>query len=118
MCLYPGISISAFGYASRNAARAGRVRMKSPIAPPRTTRMRFNAPRLILRKRAGEDRNPVDGCDTVHRAPAHVAPRAPIDLVAQQVWHRHPKEAGNDEQVGEHRQEQAAGFVTEECRLQ
>ncbi len=92
--------------------------MKSPIAPPRITRMRFNAPRLILRQRAGEDRNPVDAHDTVHRPPAHVAPRAPIDLVAQQVWQRHSKETGNDEQVGEHRQEQAAGFVTEECRLQ
>src|SRR6516225_6534402 len=31
----------AFGCASRSALSAGKVRMKSPIAPPRITRIRF-----------------------------------------------------------------------------
>src|ERR1700736_6661694 len=91
--------------------------MKSPIAPPRIVRIRFNS-RLILRKGAGENRQPVYSGDTVNRVPARVTVRAPIDLVAQQVRYRHPKEARDDEQIGEHGHKQAARFVTEECRLQ
>ncbi len=39
--------------------------------------------RLILSEGAAENRQTVSRRDTVHRAPARVAVRAPIDLVAQ-----------------------------------
>ena len=37
---YPSTSISAPGNRSRNAASTGSVKIKSPMAPPRITRMR------------------------------------------------------------------------------
>ena len=52
---------------------------------------------LILRKRAGENRDPVDRRDTMEHAPARVVPRAPVDLVAEQVRHCHPKKTCDDE---------------------
>src|SRR5438128_1010431 len=44
MCLYPRISTRAPGKFSRNSRSAGKVRMKSPSAPPRMTRIRASVP--------------------------------------------------------------------------
>src|SRR3954465_15650927 len=50
MCLYPMISRCAPGKFSRTSWIAGRVRMKSPIAPPRMTRIRGFMPSGIAPK--------------------------------------------------------------------
>src|SRR5256885_14962090 len=105
------MSIVACGYASRSALITGSVRMKSPIAPPRITRMRFNS---ILSERVGEDRDAVERRDAVNGVPARVCLRAPTNLIAQQIGHRHPKQTGDDHQIGENGEKQPAGFVTKE----
>ena len=88
------------------------VRMKSPIAPPRITRMRFmlycsgalRAPKstassavtdrrykLIPRKREGQNYPTVNERDDMQEAPAENAPRTPADLIAKHIRNRHPK---------------------------
>ena len=49
----------------------------------------------------------------VSSTPARRAARAPVDLVAQQVRHRYPEQPGHDQQIGEHRHEQAGSFRSE-----
>src|SRR5207302_2996272 len=90
--------------------------MKSPIAPPRITRMLLNS-KSVLTESAGQNRHAVNCGDAVDGSPARVTLRAPIDLIPQQVRHCDPKKAGNDQQVSEHGQEQASGFVAEEGRF-
>ena len=112
---------------SRKSFIAGRVRTKSPIAPPRMTRMRFNAlsaMRDIARearrnqyrvtrrresppRRAGQD---------VRQSPAPGPARAPINLIAQQIRHHDPEQSDHDQQIGEHRHEKPACFGTEKKR--
>jgi hypothetical protein len=55
---------------------------------------------------------------SVHDAPARIAPRAPVDLIAQEVRHCHPKQAGNDHQISQHCEEQSARLVAKEGRFQ
>src|ERR1051326_6348237 len=105
MCLRPRISRCARGNRSRRSLIAGSVRTKSPIAPPRMTRMRF---RSITRDGAGEDGGTVKKNESVSDAPPAVRPGAPINLVAHQIRHRHPKQADNDQDVGKRRHEEAA----------
>src|SRR2546423_5327086 len=107
----------ALGFASRRALIAGRVRMKSPIAPPRITRMRFTV-RSILRNGAGENCHAVERGEAVNDAAANIAVCAPVNLVAQQVRHRHPKQTGHNHEISEHRYKKAARFVAEESPFQ
>src|SRR5882724_202503 len=115
----------ACGWASRRALSAGSVRMKSPIAPPRITRMRFiGCPRigsarwkhalpLILRKRERENHTAIDQGDSVQTAPAKDATRAPVDLIAKDIRDRDPKQPGSNQQISEHRYQQSARFVAQ-----
>src|SRR4051812_37004496 len=109
ICLWPRISSRAPEKPSRNSLIAGSVRTKSPMAPPRMTRIRF---RSVTGDGAGENGGAVKKDEAVGKAPPAVGPRTPIDLVAQQIWHRHPDEAGDDQDVGKDSHEQAAGFVS------
>jgi hypothetical protein len=59
----------------------------------------------VLGERTGKNGDAVNCGDAVNGVPARVAVRAPIDLVAQQIRHRHPEEAGQNEQIREHGQE-------------
>src|SRR5215472_18423427 len=115
----------ACGRASRRALSAGKVRMKSPIAPPRTTRIRFifycshgpvgrlvvksnkfafagqrlvaTAKRcLILRKREGENHAAVNERNGMQTAPAKNCSRAPVDLIAKHVGDCDTKQSGSD----------------------
>src|SRR3954467_8686382 len=110
ICLWPRTSRRAPEKLSRNSLIAGSVRTKSPMAPPRMTRIRF---RSVTGDGAGENRGAVKKNEAVGKAPPAVGPRAPIDLVAQQIGHRHPDEAGDDQDIGKDSHEQAAGFVSE-----
>src|SRR5215470_2205236 len=120
----------AHGSASRSALSAGRVRMKSPIAPPRTTRMRFillfyqrryldPATRrwlrrnsgLVMPKRERENHAAVDQRDCVQKAPAKGAPCAPVNLIAQHIWDGDPEQTGQNQQISEYRYEQTAWLV-------
>src|SRR6266496_1351204 len=98
----------AFGQASRSALRAGKVRMKSPIAPPRMTRTQFilycsgamsaetivshglggHRPPLqflILPEREGKNHTAIDQGESMQTAPAKNAPCTPVDLIAKDV---------------------------------
>src|SRR5438477_11242428 len=120
------------GQASRSALSAGKVRMKSPIAPPRITSMRFilycshgpvgrltaesknkfaftghrpvaTAKRsLILHKGEGEDHAAVNERGSMQTAPAKDCSRAPVNLIAKHVRDRDPKQSGNDQQISEY----------------
>src|SRR6266487_3539220 len=104
----------ACGQASRNALSAGKVRIKSPIAPPRITRMRFillcrgRCPQrqpfsptarlgghyiLISRKREGQNRAAINERDRMQKTPPQNAARAPVDLVTQNVRDGNPKKS-------------------------
>src|SRR5205823_6594382 len=106
----------ASGRASRSALSAGKVSMKSPIAPPRITRMRFiqftvaplserrneapvaSAPEtaatdLVLRKREPENHAAVNQHDSMQTAPAKNTASGPINLIAKNVRNRHPEQA-------------------------
>src|SRR5256714_445950 len=111
MGLEPRISRCASGKRSRSSLTAGNVRTKSPMAPPRMTRIRF---RSVLNDGAGQNGSAVEKKDAVSDAPAAVRPRAPADLVAQQVRHRHPDKASHNQEIGEHGDEQTAALVSEE----
>ena len=115
------------------------MRMKSPIAPPRITRMRFIAHcsdgswsaetmieclrrdrrslRLILRKREPENHATVNQRDSVQTPPAKNAARAPINLIAKDVRNCDPEQTGDNQQVSKHCYEQAARFVTQKGRI-
>ena len=104
---------------------AGRVRMKSPIAPPRIIKMRLNE---LLRKirvlvRTGFTRHPSvmrrrhrpewppqkETQSLKESANAHRSRAAPLKSdPRKQIRHRHPEEPGHDHQVGEHRDQQSA----------
>src|SRR5690242_102827 len=128
----------ACGRASRSALSAGRVRMKSPIAPPRITRMRFIcycsgalcAPgtndclfasavipiyrdSLVLRKCITENHTTVSQRDRMQTAPAKSSSCAPINLIAKNVRNRHPKQPRDNQQVSKNRHEQAAWLVAQ-----
>src|SRR5438552_331742 len=104
--------------------------MKSPIAPPRITRMRFMlyCPRcrrsqtaatgLISRKRETENDRAITKRDRVQGAPAESGTRTPINLVAEQVRHCDPEQAGDDKQISEHGHEQTARFITQKRRVE
>src|ERR1051326_1526892 len=115
MCLRPRISRCARGNRSRRSLIAGSVRTKSPIAPPRMTRMRF---RSVTRDGASEKSGTVEEKQTVGEAPPAVAARTPVDLIAHQIRHRDPKEADDDQDVSKHGHEQPAGFIPEKGRVE
>src|SRR4029079_5949431 len=133
------MSIRGRGRASRSALSAGKVRMKSSIAPPRITRMRFmrftvetlcerrnqssslsdsrTATDLVSRKREPENYESVSQHDRMQATPAKNTASAPIDLIAKDVRNRHPEQARDNEQVSKYRHEQAARFVTQKGRI-
>src|SRR6266568_6545550 len=101
------------GRASRNAFSVGNVKIKSPIAPPRITRIRFMSfavallyerrpigttvidrryKFLIPRKRKCENGGAIEQRDAMHQAPAYGAACAPVDLIAKQVRGHDPEQ--------------------------
>src|SRR5213078_281783 len=115
MCLAPRISRWALGKRSRSSFIAGSVRTKSPMAPPRITRMRF---RSVARDSAREDRDAVEKNEAVSHAPPAVGSRTPIDLVAHEIRHRYPEQARHNQDVGENSHEQPAGFAAKKGGVQ
>src|SRR6059058_5512733 len=115
ICLAPRISRWACGNASRSSFIAGKVRTKSPIAPPRMTRIRF---RSVARDSTREDRDAVEKNEAVGDAPTAVGPRAPINLVAHEIRHRDPEQTDHNQDVGEDCDEEPAGFAAEKCGVE
>src|SRR3954447_14934060 len=98
MCLYPRISKCAEGKPSRSNLIAGRVRTKSPIAPPRITRMRFIRARLaiaaellVLGHGAGQNGSAIQKGDAMRQPPPTDGSCAPLNLVTEEVGHRDPE---------------------------
>src|ERR1044071_9267230 len=103
--------------------------MKSPIAPPRMTRMRPSiycsggpvgrfiveiksdlrraatdrwlqrSVVLISREGKRENHAAVNQCDGMQKAPAKPAPCAPINLIPQHIRNGHPEQAGKNQQI-------------------
>src|SRR4051795_13420531 len=74
--------------------------------------------RSITRDGARHNGSPVKEKKAVSDAPAALAPRAPADLIAQEIRHRHPEKAGDDEDVSKHGHEQTARFISEKRRVE
>src|ERR1700726_1308640 len=54
----------------------------------------------------------------MHEPPTRVILRAPSDLIAQQIRHRHPKKTRNDKQVRKDSDKQPARFVAKKCGIE
>src|SRR5215472_8145494 len=124
------------GRVSRSALSAGKVRMKSPIAPPRITRMRFirftvaalyerrnysrrseTATDLVLGKREFENHAAVHQRERMQAPPAKNTTCAPINLVAKDIRNCHPEQARDNQQVSKNSYKQATRFVAQKSRI-
>src|SRR5213082_1087660 len=54
----------------------------------------------------------------MQQAPASGDARAPVDLIAKQVRDHNPEQHGDNEQISEYRDKQAARFVTQKRRVE
>jgi hypothetical protein len=73
---------------------------------------------LIPRKRECQNHATVDQAENVQKAPTKDASCAPINLIAQYIWDRHPEQAGQNQQISEHRYEQAAWLMPQKGCVQ
>src|ERR1700730_11210457 len=102
--------------------------MKSPIAPPRITRMRFicrksavidrRYRKSIPRDGVRENRSSVKQGQAVRKSPAPRRARTPIYLIAQKVRHRDPEQSNDDQKICEHRHKKPAGFGAKESGIE
>src|SRR5438067_12208464 len=97
MCLEPRISNCASGNRSRSSLIDGRVRTKSPIAPPRMTRMRFietgrdQRSRLqesVTRHRAAENSCAEEKDQAESETPTAIRARRPTNLISEETTQR------------------------------
>src|SRR5213595_3919055 len=87
--------------------------MKSPSAPPRTTRMR-----LIREKCQSDQRGAVNKSKSVDATPTRSCLAEPADLIAQFVRHHYPGQPKHDQYIGEDGQNQATRFITEKSGIE
>src|SRR5678815_5377309 len=111
--------------------------MKSPIAPPRITRIRpdglstdtptscppsdrgrtLRLTHSVCRECTNQNRRAEDESETGKQPPTFRRPCAPLNLVAQQVGHRYPNQPGHNHQIRQHRDEQPTRFRSQERRI-
>lgn len=73
---------------------------------------------LILREGESENDAAVNQGDHVQTAPTKDAPRAPINLIAQQIRDGDPEQASQNQQISEDCYEQTACLVTQESCIE